>query len=920
MERGKQRDRNLTAFSAVNADGISPLKLDDLLKRLMQVMPIGYIVWDTEFRVLLWNPAAEQIFGYSAAEALGKRGYELIVPPFAQAQMDNIWSWLLVGDAMAPNVKQNITKNRTLIVCDWFNSPFRTADGTVVILSLVQNITEAVKATLAATQAEEALRESEQRYRRIVETAAEGILMLDADSKTTFANHRMAQMLGYTVDEMLGRSLFEFMDERERTNAATLLERRRQGIEEQHDFKFRRKDGSELWVILCTTPIFDRAGEYTGTLAMVSDITSRKQAEQELRHMSLALENAVEGISRIDTQGRYVSVNRAYANIIGYTPEEMIGMEWEPTVHPEDLEKMANAYQSMLAKGKAEVEVRGIRKDGSVLHKAIVIIPAYDDKGQFTGHYCFMKDITARKQSEEQLLEQAALLNITPDAILVLDLENRIVFWNKGAETLYGWKAESVIGKKFEQLLCEDSRQDESGEPTVERSSPDLLLGCFPPKEVLKEIISGKLWQGELRQRTKDSKEILVESRWTLVRDDGGKPKSIFVVNTDITQKKKLEAQFLRAQRIESIGTLASGIAHDLNNVLTPILASVQLLKRLYSNERAEHLLTMVEASARRGADLVKQVLSFGRGLESDRTILQVGHLISEIAKIGRETFPKSIEVSTDLSNDLWLMPGDATQLHQVLMNLAVNARDAMPNGGFIKISAENFWIDENYARMHIEAKVGPYVSITVSDTGMGIAPEIVDRIFEPFFTTKEHGKGTGLGLSTVIGIVKSHGGFVSIYSEIGKGTQFKLFFPAVQTTETQERATTQQELPFGNGEWILVADDEVSIRDITKTSLETYGYNVITGCDGIEAIALYAQHKDKISVVLVDIMMPIMDGLTTIRTLRKIKPQVKVIAISGLGSNHQAAKLTDIGVRAFLSKPYTAEDLLKVLHEVLNS
>ena len=497
-----------------------------------------------------------------------------------------------------------------------------------------------------------------------------------------------------------------------------------------------------------------------------------------------------------------------------------------------------------------------------------------------------------RKQNEQKIREQAALLDIATDAIFVQDLDNKILFWNKAAELLYKWKKEEAIGKKASELWQEK----------------DLSK----LQAALSILMKNRAWEGELQQITTTGQEITVESRWTLVKDFDNTTQCFLVVNTDITQKKLLESQFLRAQRLESIGTLASGLAHDLNNVLAPILMTAQLLESQLNDERSKRLLPILINNAKRGANLVKQVLSFTRGMEGDRTLLQLKHIVREIQQVIRETFPKSIDVSTSIPPSLWTIYGDATQLHQVLMNLCVNARDAMPNGGTLTICAENFLVDENYARMHLDAQVGAYVAITVADTGVGIAPEIIDRIFEPFYTTKEFGKGTGLGLSTVLGIVKSHGGFVSVYSEVGKGSQFKVFLPAQQTPESLEEP--EKELPIGNGELILVVDDEDSIRDITKTSLETHNYKAITASDGIEAIALYAEHRDEISVVLTDMLMPSMDGPTTIRTLKKINPNVKIIAVSGLASTEKVNAAADIGVKAFLSKPYTAKQLLQTI------
>ncbi|MBV8885429.1 MAG: response regulator, partial [Chroococcidiopsidaceae cyanobacterium CP_BM_RX_35] len=306
----------------------------------------------------------------------------------------------------------------------------------------------------------------------------------------------------------------------------------------------------------------------------------------------------------------------------------------------------------------------------------------------------------------------------------------------------------------------------------------------------------------------------------------------------------------------------------------------------------------------------------FARGLEGQRTPVQVRYLLLEIQQIAKRTFPKSIEIYTDISPTLWTVYADATQLHQVLMNLVVNARDAMPDGGTLSIRAANLLIDENYARMNLDASVGPYSVITVSDMGTGMSPEILERIFEPFFTTKEVGKGTGLGLSTVIGIIKSHGGFVKVDSKVGQGSQFQVYLPAVTGSQTQ--LSEDVELLSGQGEWILVVDDEAPIREITKITLEAFNYKVLIANDGIQALALYAQHKHEIKTVLLDMMMPEMDGLTTIRALQKINSRIKIIAVSGLPSSDKIATAMSSGVKTFLPKPYTTKELLKTINGIL--
>jgi CheY-like chemotaxis protein len=370
---------------------------------------------------------------------------------------------------------------------------------------------------------------------------------------------------------------------------------------------------------------------------------------------------------------------------------------------------------------------------------------------------------------------------------------------------------------------------------------------------------------------------------------------------------------------MESIGTLAGGIAHDLNNVLAPILMSIELLRRQEKDPRRQDILSTIESSATRGADMVRQVLSFARGVEGRQMEVQVGHLLREIEKIANDTFLKTIRVRRDVPDDLWTVKGDPTQLHQVLLNLCVNARDAMPQGGSLTLSASNMLLDEQYAAMNIDAKPGPHVVIQVEDTGTGMSPEVMERIFEPFFTTKELGKGTGLGLSTTMAIVSSHGGFVQVQSEPGQGTQFRVFLPARTTTGASDAVVAENDLQQGNGELVLVIDDEAAVRQITRQTLELFGYRVLLAADGTEAVGMYATHKAEISVVLTDMMMPMMDGQSTIQILRRMNPDVRIIAASGLNTGSMAAKATHAGVKHFIPKPYTAETLLNTLHQTLH-
>jgi PAS domain S-box-containing protein len=509
-------------------------------------------------------------------------------------------------------------------------------------------------------------------------------------------------------------------------------------------------------------------------------------------------------------------------------------------------------------------------------------------------------EIAERKKAEVQIGEQSRLLDLAHDAIMVRDMDDHILYWNRGAERIYGWTAREMIGRKLQDLMPKDT------------------FNTLKYEEAGKTILATGNWQGEFASRTKSGEELIVEARWTLVHDEQGNPKSILGISNDITEKKRFETQFLRAQRMENIGALASGIAHDLNNILTPLLVSVQVLKEKIADADGMRLLAALEANCQRGAGLVKQVLTFGRGMEGERVLLNPKHIAREIEQIVHETFPKSVVFELHCQPGLWTMIGNATQLHQVLLNLSVNARDAMPNGGRLSIQMANLMVEEAYAAKKLEARPGPYVVITVSDTGEGIPQEIQEKIFDPFFTTKAPGKGTGLGLSTTLAIVKSHNGFVNCYSEPGKGAVFKVYFPANPVPAAVEKPASDSRLPRGHNELVLVVDDEEPILNLAQNLLERFGYRVLLSENGVEAVALYAHRQKEIAVVITDMVMPVMDGPATVAAIKAMNPNIKIIGSSGLTSQGGLAKAENIGIRYFIPKPYTAETMLKVVAEAL--
>lgn len=393
----------------------------------------------------------------------------------------------------------------------------------------------------------------------------------------------------------------------------------------------------------------------------------------------------------------------------------------------------------------------------------------------------------------------------------------------------------------------------------------------------------------------------------------------VFILSLDITERKRLEEQNQRLQRLESVGALAGGIVHDLNNILGPIMLALGALRSRLADPGDHKMIDLLQTNSKRAADLAKQMLTFARGAEAKRSPLRLNLVVNEVLKLIKPTFASNISFKMDIPKNLPAINGDATQIHQILMNLAVNARDAMPQGGTLAFSAEHIAIDEQHSRIFSEAQPGLYVLLKVSDTGTGMSPEVRRRIFDPFFTTKERGKGTGLGLSTVFSIVKAHRGFLNVSSEIGKGTEFTIYFPAVESGESRQAQRELIEAMQGNGEWILLVDDDAVVREVATISLEVGGYKVLTASDGTEAVALFAKYQQDVSLVITDLDMPFMDGTQLLRVLRKMNPGLIIIGSSGTADDVRLQQFDLSEMNAFLSKPYTSEILLRSIYQALN-
>ncbi|MCC5848534.1 MAG: response regulator [Verrucomicrobia bacterium] len=496
-------------------------------------------------------------------------------------------------------------------------------------------------------------------------------------------------------------------------------------------------------------------------------------------------------------------------------------------------------------------------------------------------------------------LRYRRLFESAKDGILILDAETgMIVDVNPFLINLLGLSHADFLGKEvwelglFKHIVANKAKFVELQAQKYVRYD-DLPLETVDGRQIAVEFVSNVYLE-------KDNKVIQCNIR-------------------DISERRNLEAQILRVQRMESIGTLASGIAHDLNNVLTPILMAVEILGGKMSDAEDREMLATLESSAKHGAELIRQVLGFACGIEGQRIRVNPIDILHKLQKIVRDTFPKNIHFTFAPSCDLWMVTGDSTQLQQVFTNLCVNARDAMPEGGDLSVSMENTQINETDSGMNPDVRLGAYVMVKLTDNGVGMFPKVMDRIFEPFFTTKEIGMGSGMGLSTTMAIVKSHGGFITVSSEMGQGSTFKVYLPANTTTKADDMTIQKQvHLPRGNGEWVLLVDDEEYIRIIAQKTLERFGYHVLLASNGAEAVATYAAHREKIAIVVTDMSMPVLDGADTLVALRVMNPDIKAIACSGLTVNGESPQATGAGFKHFIAKPFTVEAILTILAKAL--
>jgi two-component system, cell cycle sensor histidine kinase and response regulator CckA len=752
-------------------------------------------------------------------------------------------------------------------------------------------------------------------FRSLMDRSGETIEVIDPPSgRVLDVNEHGCLANGYTREEYLRLTVFDLHPALTRERFAENQQRMRQSGPITVEATHRRNDGvavpSEISLSLVK---LDR--DYL--VAIIRDITERRQAQREVAReqarFGFIFNSVPVGISLME-QGNPASriVNPAHARITGIPVEQCQRMDlYRQATHPEDQKRQDELHRRLVA-GEIDhytLEKRYLHPDAPVCTVELTVRVHQDPASGAVQEIGTLIDVSARKQGEAALHESEERFRQLAENI-------NEVFWMTDPATnemLYVSPAYAAVwGRTCASLYA----------------TPGNWVAAIHPDD-RKRVVEAALarqargtYDETYRIARPDGSIRWVRDRAYPIRTAEGKVYRIVGTAEDISDRKDMEVQVMRMQRMESVGRMASGIAHDLNNILAPILMGAPLLRMGLPAGQVEKTLRTIESSARRGADLVRQLLMFGRGAEGRRVLLRPKDLVQEIAEITAQTFPRNLTTTTQVPDDIGTVMGDGTQLHQVLLNLCVNARDAMPQGGNLAIAAKNIRIDESYASMSPEARPGDYVCLSVNDTGTGIPPEILDKIFDPFFTTKEVGKGTGLGLSTLIGIVKSHGGFVTVQSEPGRGSVFQVYLPAEHQAKEAAAGTEAAPPPRGHGETILLVDDEAGIREVTGKMLEQSGYRVLSATDGADACAQFARHAAEIEIVLTDLDMPVMGGLAMIHVLKIMKPDIRVIISSGkaseLADKIQQSSGDGLQVDTVLTKPYTAEKVLRVIHDLL--
>ncbi len=799
-------------------------------------------------------------------------------------------------------------------------------------------------------EAEEALKESEGRYRRLVETMNDGLGVQDENGILTYVNNRVSEMFGYSRDEMIGRRVIDFLDHENQEILKEQIARRREGKPGSYEIVWTAKDGRKISTILSSQPILDDEGRFQGSFGVVTDITKRKLAEEALRESEEKYKTLVESshdmIFMVDLEGTFLFTNEATGTTLGYSEEEIRGTDGFALIHPDDSEAVRARF-SRLAEGKREdnIEYRYRTKNGSYINVLNNASPIFDSEGNVIAAFGIARDITQFKQAEEALkrahdnleirvaertqdlltaneqlkqeigereqAEEALLESEGKYSTLVensltgiyIDCDGKIVFANRRFAEIYGYSKKELMGIKSWRLVHPDDRA------LTDQIRAKRLKGEKAPRVY------------EARGLTKDGETIWIVRRNTRIEYQGRPAVLGNIVDTTghkraEEEKNELQAQLQQAQRMEAIGTLAGGIAHDFNNLLMGIQGNVSLM---YLDMDPAHpyyeRLKNIEKQIRSGSRLTSHLLGYARKGKYEIMPINLNQLVVEACETFIRT-KKNITVDRELAEDLSAIDADPSQIEQVLLNLCVNATDAMPDGGDLIVKTMNT-DDKKMKSSLYDPKPGKYVQLTVTDTGMGMDKKTAEHIFDPFFTTKKRGRGTGLGLASAYGIVKAHGGYIDVKSKLGHGTTFSICLPASEN-RVQQVARTPVKVIKGTGTVLLVDDEEV-ILEVGQDLLEAMGYRILVARDGKEAVKVYKKNWDKIDIVVMDMVMPNMGGGEAYDRIREINPNVKVLLSSGFSIDGEASEILDRGCDGFIQKPFNMKKLSGKMMEIID-
>jgi len=859
------------------------------LESLIKYSSLAIVTLDGKHTIISCNRDFEKLFQFEESKIIGKNLDELIA---GQQYIDNAVSYTketLSGKAIH-GYGERKRKDGTNIYVEIFGVPV-VIDGKLVgAYGIYQDVSE-------RKQAEERLRESEERYRSIVEYSHDGILIVDESYRFIYVNEVLCRILGRSAKEIIGQDFRKFLDDESRELVSNRYILRQKGVEtpQRYEFNVVRENDEKRCVEISSTVIKDSANNVK-TVAQLLDITERKQAEELFRTL---FDRSPVGLFIIQDRN-FQLINPQFLQLTGYKEDEFIGTDSLAFILPED-RNIVRENTIKILKGELTFpfELRVINKTGETrwIEQTITSIH-YNGRPAVLGYYV---DISERKKAEEELRDSEERLKTILDSIqagiVCINAETHtIVDVNPAAIEMIGAPKEQIIGHVCHKYICPAEKGkcpiSDLGQE-VDKSERTLLTATGAEVPILKTVTP-----------------ILLSGQAHLL--------DIFI---DITEKKKLEAQLQQAQKMEAIGTLAGGIAHDFNNILQAISGYTQIL--LMEKEASDpdfEKLEAVEKSAQRASDLTKQLLIFSRKVESKLRPIDLKREIEQVSKMLKRTIPKMINIELHLAENLKIINADPAQIEQIMMNLGVNAMDAMPNGGRLIFETENVILDEQYCKTHLGAKPGHYVKLSISDTGHGMDKETIEHIFDPFYTTKETGKGTGLGLAMVYGIVKSHNGYIMCYSEPDEGTIFKIYFPVIE--KEAERVESEEEKVHikGGNETILLVDDEEAIRELGKNILTRFGYTVLMVSDGETALEVYREKKEKISLVILDIIMPGMGGRECLKKLFKMNPKSKVIIASGYSINGSTKEALEAGAKGFIGKPYNINQMLKAVREALDN